>query len=291
MTASYEHLMGYAVPESEQTLSENDCILYALSVGVGADPLDRKALPYVYEPNLSVLPTQACVLATPGFWLKAPDTGVDWRKVLHAEQRLTLHTALPVGRKVIGKTMVDGINDRGEGRGAFMYSRREVFEADSGKQVCTLEQTTMVRGDGGCGGSDSAPYEPHSTPERPPDTVCELPIAPNAALIYRLNGDPNPLHADPEIARAAGFDRPILHGLCTFAIAGHAVLATCCDYDARRIRSMAVRFTAPVYPGETLRTEMWRDDGNDGNVVSFRSLVAERDIAVLGNGYVELTDG
>ena len=219
----------------------------------------------MYEPNLSVLPTQACVLATPGFWLKAPDTGVDWRKVLHAEQRLTLHTALPVGRKV--------------------------FEADSGKQVCTLEQTTMVRGDGGCGGSDSAPYEPHSTPERPPDTVCELPIAPNAALIYRLNGDPNPLHADPEIARAAGFDRPILHGLCTFAIAGHAVLATCCDYDARRIRSMAVRFTAPVYPGETLRTEMWRDDGNDGNVVSFRSLVAERDIAVLGNGYVELTDG
>ena len=123
---------------------------------------------------------------------------------------------------------------------------------------------------------------PHRLPEREPDAVCDLPTAPQAALVYRLSGDPNPLHADPAVARAAGFDAPILHGLCTLGVAGHAVLRTCCDYDPVRFKSLNLRFSAPVFPGETIRTEIWRD----GDVVSFRSRALERNVTVLDNGRV-----
>jgi acyl dehydratase len=116
--------------------------------------------------------------------------------------------------------------------------------------------------------------------------VCDLATIPQAALLYRLNGDYNPLHADPEVARAAGYDRPILHGLCTFGVASHAILRSCCGYDPDRIRSTSVRFTAPVFPGETIRTEMWNNDGG----LSFRSRVLERDTMVLGSGWAEFND-
>ena len=117
-------------------------------------------------------------------------------------------------------------------------------------------------------------------PTARPDLVCDLPTALNAALIYRLSGDPNPLHASPSVARAAGFERPILHGLCSWGVAGHAILKSYCDYDPARLTSMALRFSAPVYPGETIRTEMWRD----GDTVSFRARVVERGVVVLNNG-------
>jgi acyl dehydratase len=108
---------------------------------------------------------------------------------------------------------------------------------------------------------------------------------PQAALIYRLSGDPNPLHADPEVAKAAGFHAPILHGLCTLGVAGHAILKTCCGYDAKRFKSMKLRFSSPVFPGETIRTEMWID----GEDVSFRARVLERDVVVLNNGHAKVT--
>ncbi|MGI9332949.1 MAG: MaoC/PaaZ C-terminal domain-containing protein [Gammaproteobacteria bacterium] len=284
MAFTYDRLMSYDVPQAEQMLAPHDCILYALSVGLGADPLNAAELRYVYERDLVMAPMQSNVLAYPGFWAKAPETGIDWRRVLHAEQRLTLHAPLPVEGKLVGRTYIDGIRDRGKDRGAFVYVRREVTHDASGEHLCTLEQNTLARGDGGCGGDDAPPYTPHPLPERSPDEICDLPIPLNAALVYRLNGDLNPLHVDPEIARAAGFDRPILHGLCTFGYAGHALLETVCDYRPDGLESMAVRFTAPVYPGETLRTQMWLD----GNEVSFRSLVIERDVVVLGNGLATL---
>ena len=121
-------------------------------------------------------------------------------------------------------------------------------------------------------------------PEGPPEAVCDLTTLPQAALIYRLSGDRNPLHADPLVADRAGFEKPILHGLCTYGVAGHAVLKTMCDYDPAGITGLDVRFSAPVYPGETIRTEMWRD----GKVVSFRSTVLERDLMVLNNGKATL---
>jgi acyl dehydratase len=124
----------------------------------------------------------------------------------------------------------------------------------------------------------------HAIPERAPDAVCDLPTRPETALIYRLSGDPNPLHVDPAVAKAAGFPRPILHGLATFGIAGHAILKRLCDYDPARLSAIAGRFSAPVFPGETIRTEMWRD----GTVVSFRARVLERDVIALNNGRAKI---
>lgn len=285
MAFSYDQLMSYEVPETRQTLMPRDCILYALSVGLGAEPTDPGQLQYVYERGLKMLPMQTNVLAYPGFWMKSQDTGVDWKQVLHGEQRLTIHGELPVEASLVGRTRVVGINDKGPERGAFVYTERKVYDRATNDLLCTLEQTSVLRGDGGCGGSDPRPYAPHSVPDRGPDAVCDIAVAAQAALIYRLNGDMNPLHADPDVAAAAGFPQPILHGLCTFAHGGHAVLQACCDHAPGRIRSMAVRFTAPMFPGETLRTEIWQD----GNVVSFQSRALERDVIVLGNGRVELT--
>lgn len=284
MAFTEESLKAYAIPDTEHVVTPDDCILYSLSVGVGEDPMDPRQLRYVYEDELCANPLMANVLAYPGFWMKAPDTGVDWTHVLHGEQYFELHRPLPVDATLVGRTRVIGINDRGEGKGAFVYQRREVFDQATGEAVCTIEQTTVCRANGGCGGSDSAPHKPKPTPGREPDVTCDLPISPSAALLYRLNGDRNPLHADPEVARKAGYPQPILHGLCTLGFAGHALLRSVCDYDASRFRRMAVRFTSPVFPGETLRTQMWHEDGG----VALRSVVLERDVQVLGNGWVEL---
>ena len=155
-----------------------------------------------------------------------------------------------------------------------------MFNHETGDLLATLTSTTFCRGDGGCGGDDPAPYVPHKLPERPADLECELPLVEQAALIYRLSGDYNPLHADLEVASKAGFERPILHGLATMGVAGHALLKTCCDYDAARLTSMRLRFSAPVYPGEVLRTEIWRDQQQ----ISFRCSVPARDQVVLSNG-------
>ncbi len=284
MAIDYEHLLAYSIPEAEQRITPRDCMLYALGLGLGADPLDGGQLRYVYEQDLAALPMMSAVLGTPGFWVRRPDTGVDWVKVLHGEQALTIHRPLPVDTTVVGRSRVTGIVDKGEGRGAMLYIERQVTEKETGALLCTLEQTTFCRGDGGFGGPSGPTKQPHPLPDRPADQVCELPTLPQAALIYRLSGDYNPLHADPEVAAKAGYKQPILHGLCSFGVAGHAILKTCCDYAPDQLRTMAVRFSAPVYPGETIRTEIWRDDG----VISFRSSAAERDVVVLNNGRVEL---
>ena len=284
MATTYDSMMSYAVPDAAQTLSDTDCILYALGVGFGVEPGHPGHLRYVYEDGLEVLPMMANVTAYPGFWLKDPAAGVDWKRVLHSEQAFTVHRPIPFGVKLVGRTRVVGIDDKGAGFGAFMFARRDVVADGTDEVVCTLEQTTLLRGDGGCGGSDERPRPVHRTPKREPDLHHDLGVAPEAALLYRLSGDRNPLHVDPAVAKAAGFERPILHGMCTMGYAGHSVMAAVCGYDGGRIRTMQVRFTAPAYPGETLRTEMWIDDGG----VSFRTRALERDTLVLGNGRIEL---
>lgn len=284
MAFTYDSLKAYPIPEIEQSVTPDACILYSLSVGMGADPTDTRQLRYVYEPHLVANPLMANVLGYPGFWMKAKDTGVDWRRVLHGEQYFEVHRPLPVEGTVVGRTRIVGINDRGSEKGAFVYAERVVTDKATGEPICTISQTTVCRGDGGCGGADPSPHPLHQPPEREPDMICEISIAPQAALIYRLNGDRNPLHADPEVAQQAGYPQPILHGLCTLGHAGHAILRATCDYDPTRLKSMAVRFTAPVFPGETLRTELWRE----GTGLDFRSTALERDEVVLGNGRVEL---
>ncbi len=285
MAIDYDELMAWPFPDIEQTYTEKDAILYALGVGFGADPLDRGQLRYVYEEGLAALPSMAVVLGYPGLWMRDPGTGIDWLKVLHGEQGFEIHQPLQAEGTVVGRTRITGIVDKGAGKGALIYTERRIHDKASGLKLASLASTTFCRGDGGFGGPDGPVSPPHLLPEGKPDEVCDLPTIAQAALIYRLSGDPNPIHADPQIAKAAGFDRPILHGLCTLGVASHAILRVCCGYQPGRLKSLRLRFSAPVYPGETIRTEIWRG----GNAVSFRSRVVERDTVVLNNGYAELS--
>jgi acyl dehydratase len=284
MAIVYDNLLALKIPEVEHSYSEKDAILYALGLGFGMDPMNEEELAFVYEKNLKALPTFALVLGYSPYWLRNPQSGVDWLKVVHGEQGFVLHRPLPPRGTVIGRTRIVEVIDKGAGKGALVYSERKVIDKATGEPVATLNQTTFCRGDGGFGGPKREAPTPHAIPERPPDLVCGLPTRPEMALIYRLSGDVNPLHAEPAVAKAAGFPRPILHGLATFGVAGHALLKSVCGYDPGRLRSMAGRFSAPVFPGETIRTEIWRD----GAVASFRSSVVGREAVAINNGRAEV---
>src|SRR5215208_1683523 len=284
MPINYEKLLALKIPEVVQTYTEKDVILYALGVGLGHDPTNTDELPFVYEKNLKVLPSFGAVLGWPGFWARDLDTGIDWVNLVAGEQGVVLHRPLKPRGTVIGRTRVTEIIDKGLGKGALVFSRRTVVDQASGEKIATATQTTFCRSDSGFGGPARDTPPPHPIPERAPDRVCDLPTRPEMALIYRLSGDPNPLHVDPAVATAAGFPRPILHGLATFAVAGHAILKNLCGYDPARLTSIAGRFSAPVFPGETIGTEM-RDNGD---IMSSRARVVERDVIALNNGGVEI---
>ena len=286
MTLDYDALLTHEFEEFVHTYTTSDTALYALGAGLGHDPVDEAQLRFVYEKNMLALPTMATVLAASGFWLKESWTGVDWVQVLHGEQGLRLHGILPPAATVRSQMQVTEIIDKGPGKGAFIYYKREITDNATGNLLCTLTATAIARGDGGFGGPTGTGKSVHALPEREPDLICDLPTLPQAALIYRLSGDFNPLHAEPAVAREAGFERPILHGLCTLGVVGHAILKTCCDYDPARLQSLDLRFSAPVYPGETISTEMWQG----GSVVPFRARAVERDVVVLNNGRAEVLD-
>lgn len=277
-------IVGQRIARCESNYRTEDSILYALALGFGADPTDSEQLQFVYEQNIRTLPTMNLVVGYPGFWLKEPKYQVEWQKVLHAEEKLIIHQPLPPAGAVVGETFVDEIVDRGADKGAFIYQRKEVRGEADGVLFAEVLSNTLARGDGGFGGTAKPRAQPPAVPERKPDAVCDLATLPQQALLYRLCGDMNPLHADPAIARGAGFDRPILHGRATMGVAQHAVLKTACDYDPARLKSLSVRFSAPFLPGETLRTELW----SDGSDVYFRSRSLERDVVVLNNGHAEL---
>jgi acyl dehydratase len=281
----YENVLNCRIPEVQQQLTRRDTILYALGVGLGADPCDRDQLRFVYEDGLQALPTMAIVLGYPGPWHRYGDTGVTASHTVHGEQSFTIHRPLPVEGIVAGATRVTSVVDKGKDRGALVMTETEVRLKASGDRVCSLTSTTFCRADGGFGGPASPVKQPHPVPEATPHKVCDLPTLPQMALIYRLSGDYNPLHADPVFAAKAGFRMPILHGRCTFSVVGHAILKTLCGYEPARFRSMEGRFSSPVYPGETIRTEMWLD----GDVVTFRATVPARGVTVLNNGRAEIT--
>ena len=181
---------------------------------------------------------------------------------------------------------MDDIVDKGPGRGASVLWSRKLYDKTNGDELATVEQVSFCRGDGGFSGPARVQPPAHRLPDRAPDLACMLPTSPQAALIYRLSGDLNPLHADPEVARAAGFSGPILHGLATFGVAGHALLKSVANNAPEALRSMSARFTSPVYPGETLLTEMWADPDH----VSFRVTAAERQTVAIDNGFAELEE-
>ena len=280
MAIDYDKLMARPFPELRREYSWKDSILYALGLSVGSDPLAQEELRYVYEKDMQALPTMATVLGHPGFWISEPDTGIDFRRVVHGEQQLEIHSPLPVEGKLIARNSIDEIIDKGEGRGAILRVRRDLIDEATGKLQSSQIMSMFCRGDGGFGGAPGKPAETVEIPERAPDRSVLRTTLPQAALIYRLSSDFNPLHADPEIARAAGFDRPILHGLATFGVAGYALLLGCAEGNAAAMRTMACRFSAPVFPGETLRTDIW----DEGGAALFRCTAVERDKTVLDRG-------
>ena len=284
MPIDYDNLLALTIPEVEYIYNQKDVILYALGIGLGQNPTSEPELAFVYEKDLKVLPTFAAVLGRPDFWIRDLPTGIDFTTILHAEQGIVLHRQLEPSGDIVATTRINGIVDKGQGKGALVYTERQIIDKANGGLLATVTETTFCRSEGGFGGPSRTTQKPHQVPERTPDLTCDLPTRPEAALIYRLSGDLNPLHVEPAAAKAAGFERPILQGLATFGVAGHALLRTFCNYDPRRLTSIAGRFTAPVFPGETIRTEMWRDD----SIVTFRARTLERDVVVINNGCAEI---
>lgn len=277
----YQKIKNWSFPDVVQDYSEKDTILYALGIGFGQEATNPDHLKYVYEQDLQAFPTMAVVLGYPGFWMKNPEAGINWVKLVHGEQRLTIHRPIPAKGRVIGRSRISHVIDKGADKGALVVTERTLSDGD-GNLLVTIAQTTFCRGDGGLSQSDESPAALEATPDTAPDMTCSLPILEQAALIYRLCADNNPLHADPAVAARAGYPRPILHGLCTYGVAARAIVQTACGNDANKLASMNTRFSSPVYPGETLVVDMWKD-GNNG--VRFRAKVAERDIVVLSHGY------
>lgn len=279
-----DRLLAKEFAEVRADYSARDTMLYALGVGAAQDALDPRDLRFVYEQNLQALPAMSCVLAHPGLWVKEPELEINWLKLLHAEQHFELLRPLPAEGSVRATFRVTGVVDKGAETGALLHFEKTLSLAD-GTPLGTVGSTYFLRGDGGCGhwGERGADLQP--VPEDAPSGAIEVRTLPIAALIYRLSGDYNPLHADPAVARKAGFERPILHGLCTYGVACQALVRALCDHDASRLRGLHARFTKPVYPGETIRTLWWR--GADG-VHRFRCLSVERNEVVLDRGSVRV---
>lgn len=277
MAIDYDHLMSLETKGQDFSYGERETMLYALGIGLGRDPLNEDELPFVYENRLKTVPTLATVIA----WGAGPmrDSGINYLMMVHGEQRLTLHKTLPVAADIVADTRIIGAWDKGKDKGALLVTETDIMQK-GGDKLCTLQSTLFARGDGGFGGPKEGAPAPHAIPDRTPDAVYEAKTRPDQALLYRLSGDRNPLHADPEVAKQAGFPKPILHGLCTYGTCCRAILAQFCDYDPSRMTSFDVRFSAPVFPGETLRIETWRD----GPIVSFRARVKDRDAMVINNG-------
>lgn len=280
MAIQYERLRNWHFADRTDRYTTRDSMLYALTLGYGQQPDDAHDLRYVYEQDTLAVPTLLAVVGAPGAWTADPGTGIDWLRLLHGEHRMTFHAPVPAEAAVTSRTRVTHVVDKGAQKGALVVTAREVCDADSGAPLATIEHVSFCRADGGFGRGDAPPEPLPPTPATPAHDTVLIPSLPQAALLYRLNGDLNPIHALPAMAAQAGFERPILHGLCTFGMAARALLRTYCPGEPARLRQFAVRFSAPMYPGETLRVEAWRDGGK----VQFRAWAHERNVAVLSNG-------
>ncbi|MFD8608310.1 MaoC/PaaZ C-terminal domain-containing protein [Streptomyces sp. NPDC059631] len=247
----------------EISWTDRDVRLYHLALGAGVPATDPRELRYTLETRLHVLPSFATVAGgrPPGVIdaLSVPGVDVDLARVLHGGQALTVHRPLPVAGTATATSRITAVHDKGTA--AVLVLRTDAVDADG--PLWTEEARIFVRGAGGWGG-DRGPSARAGAPVGDPDRTVERPVREDQALLYRLTGDANPLHADPDFARAAGFDRPILHGLCTYGMALKAVVDTLLDGDAARVRSCATRFAGVVHPGETLRIRMWRPGPGPG---------------------------
>ena len=288
---NYALLKSWKFPDIIQTYTDRETILYALGVGFGDDPLDSEGLRFVYERAMKAVPSMAAVLGSPGFFWQNPDFGVDWIKIVHGEQDVEWFQSVPPAATIIGRNRIARLTDKGPGKAVVAEVVRDVFDQASGAHLATARQITFLRGNGGYsahnGVSDPPPnaLPPIDNGLGAPEREISLSSLEQAALIYRLSGDRNPLHADPQIARAAGFPRPILHGLCTYGMAVRAVLTEYAGFEPSRLRRLAVRFTAPVFPGETINFQFWR---SSAQALRLRATIPSRGVTVLDNGLVEI---
>lgn len=270
-------LQRFKLDDKNHDYKASDTILYALGLGYGSDPTNEDDLTFVYEKGLKAVPSMCNTIAHPGFWIDRPELGIDWVKVLHAEQAFEIHSAIPAEGGMRGAYSILSIEDKGADKGAIMKMQKRLYGIDDDRLFATVTQTLFLRGDGGQGGFGNPGPGLQPLPEADPDMIMDIPTMPQIALIYRLSGDLNPIHASPAVARKAGFDRPILHGLCTMGLAARALVSRLCDSEPERLRAMEVRFSKPVFPGETIRVEIYLKD----DTVRFRCRSLERDLIVL----------
>lgn len=274
MAIQAETLLTHSFAELRQSYTERDAILYALGVGLGADPMDERDLDYLIETRLKVLPTFAATLASPGMWIRDPMFGVDFKKLVVSSQEAEFHAPLPPAAEVKATPRVASLYDRGEGRGALLTIEREVRDVADDTHYATVRQTLLLRGDGGFGGTPAPRADVATVPLRAPDAKQVMHISPRAALIYRLSGDLNPLHADPAFAKAAGFSQPILHGLASYAIAGNAIMRATGGAIAR----LSCRFAGVVLPGSEMLVSIW----HEGEDIFFEAHVGEQRVLDQG---------
>jgi acyl dehydratase len=272
--------------------TDKDVMLYALGVGFGEDPMNETELPFVYERNLKVVPTAASVLTStdgahggeplptpPGHRRSEPNLVM----LVHGEQKMEFHRPLPPSGTFTVESRTIGAFDKGKDKGAVLLSR-SIWRDSAGVEVVTVTNSAFCRGDGGFGGPSEGQPEPHPTPARAPDLSVDFQTRPGQALLYRLNGDRNPLHADPEFAGRAGFPQPILHGLCTYGVTCRAVLQEITGFDPEPILSHQVRFSSPVFPGDVVTVDLWKD----GREIAFEARVKARNVTVIKNGLTVL---
>ena len=281
MAIKYDELMALKNMGQKYSWTDREVMLYAYGIGLGADPMDEKELSFVNEAYfterpLKVVPTFASVAA----WGSGPgEMGLNKLLVVDGERDITFHKPLPVAAKITADSSVLGVFDKGKDKG-LVIRHQTVLKDEQGEALATLVASRFARGDGGIGGSSQGQPEPHQVPTRAPDKTVDISTRPDQALIYRLCGDRNPLHSDPEFAKRGGFPRPILHGMCTYGLTCRGVLQTYADYDPTAFKRHAVRFSSPVYPGETVSIDLWKD----GNVISFEAKVKERGVTVIKSG-------
>ena len=281
MSARYDELMALKSLGQNYAYTDRDVMLYAYGIGMGADPMDEKELAFVNEAYFTarpvkVVPTFASVAA----WGAGPgDMNLNRLLVVDGERDITFHKPMPVEAKITADSSVLGVYDKGKDKGV-VIRHKTVLKDGSGTELATLVASRFARGDGGFAGPSDGQPDAHAMPSRAPDTSIDISTRPDQALVYRLCGDRNPLHSDPEFAKRGGFPKPILHGMCTYGITCRGVLQTYADYDPSAFKQHGVRFSSPVYPGETVSMDLWKD----GNVVSFEAKVKERGVTVIKSG-------